>query len=211
MADFNVDLQAPAATPAAGSSLLFPHLTTGKRWASKDDTGRVLTMPSLFNANNADVGAPSVDTYLAGSSIAIPSHLMQALTVFRWKLAMSKSAAGVAAPTWNIRVGAAGAVGDASRILFTSPSLQTAVVDNGEVEIHAIVRNAGAAAVMAAFLKMTHLNPATGLASVALVELQVTSAAFDATVANLIVGLSVNPGALGVWTHQLVLAEAFGI
>lgn len=210
MSEILTDLQGAPATPAAGSLFLFGHTST-KRGASKDDTGRILTFPPLFNANNADVVANAADTYLAGSAIAVPSHLLQALTVLHWRLAMSKTAAGVAAPTWNVRVGINGTVADASRLLFTSPVAQTAVVDNGLVDVYAIVRNAGAAAVMAGYLKMEHILAATGLAAAAQVLLQVTSAAFDATVANLIVGLSVNPGAAGVWTHQVVLAEAAGI
>lgn len=210
MADALLELQAPPATPAAGQSILFPHLTNGKRWASKDDAGRVLTMPHLYNANPADVLANAADTYLGGSQIAIPT-LIQAITVFRWRLAMAKTAAGVAAPTWNVRVGILGTVADASRLLFTSPLLQTAVVDNGVVDIMAIFRNAGAACVPSGTLQMEHLLAATGLATAAQVLLQVTGAAFDATVASLIVGLSVNPGAAGAWTHQIILAEALGI
>jgi hypothetical protein len=54
---------------------------------------------------------------------------------------------------------------------------------------------------------MSHLNTTTGFASVAYVPLQVTSSGFDTTVANSIVGICVNPGSLGVWTHQVVAAE----
>lgn len=210
MADLLFDLQGPPAAPSAASLGLFPH-SSSKRWASKDDTGKVLTLPGLTNGNTADVVANAADTYLTGSSIAVPSHLLQALTIFKWKLVLTKSAAGIVAPTWNVRVGTLGTVADASRLLFTSPSAQTAVADTGFVDIIAIVRNAGAAAVMAGGLTLQHALAATGLASVAVIALQVTSAAFDATVAGLIVGLSTNPGAAGVWTHQVVEAEALGM
>lgn len=208
MAELLLDVQGKPAAPAAGQLFAFPH-TSSKRWASEDDTGRVLTFPHIYDVNVADVVANAADTYLIG--LPVPSHLLQAKALFRWRLMMSKTGAGVAAPTWNIRVGAAGTVADTSRVLFTSPLAQTAVIDNGVVEITAILRNIGAAAVLAAYLEMRHLLAATGLAAGPRVDLQVTSAGFDSTVANLIVGLSVNPGAAGVWTHQLISAEVLGL
>lgn len=210
MADLLFDLQGPPAAPSAAALGLFPH-SSSSRWASKDTTGKVLTMPGLTNGNVADVVANAADTYLAGSNIAIPSHLLQALTIFKWKLICTKSAAGVAAPTWNIRVGTLGTVADASVALFTSPSLQTAVADTAFIDIIGIVRNSGAAAIMAAGLTLQHALAATGFASVAVLALQVTSAGFNATTAGLIVGLSVNPGAAGVWTHQVVETEVLGL
>jgi hypothetical protein len=68
-------------------------------------------------------------------------------------------------------------------------------------------RNVGAAAVLAGALTMLHNLPTTGLSTIQAPVLQVTSAGFDSTVASLIVGVSCNPGAAGVWTHQVVTAE----
>lgn len=209
MAEHLVDVQGPPTTPAAGKSFLFPH-TSSKRWASKDDAGRVLTMPPITNHNMADVVASAADTYLTGSRLDVPSHLLQAGTIFLWRFFMTKTAAGVAAPTWNVRVGILGTVADASRLLFTGP-VQTAAVDTGEVVIRAILRSIGAAGVLAGGLVLSHNLATTGFANIEDPHLQVTSAGFDTTVANLIVGVSVNPGAAGVWTHQLVMAEMLGI
>jgi len=175
--------------------------------ASKDDVGKVLLLPGLKNFNIADVVASAADTYLTGSSLNIPSHLLQAGAMPRWKLVMTKTAAGTAAPIWRIRIGTLGTTGDAAILTFTQVALQTAVVDTGFVEIIANLRNIGVAGVLAGALRMNHVLAATGFSTLTTNVLQVTSAGFDTTVANLIVGVSVNPGASGVWTHQVVQAE----
>ncbi|MGH7262032.1 MAG: hypothetical protein ACREI9_15415, partial [Nitrospiraceae bacterium] len=83
--------------------------------------------------------------------------------------------------------------------------------------IDAVVHSIGATGVIAGSLVLVHNTPGTdlaaaaGLANTSTPTIQVTSAGFDMTVANLIVGVSVNPGASGVWTHQLVLAQMEGI
>ena len=159
------------------------------------------------NWNTADVVANAADTYLTGSGIAVPQHLLQAGATFRWRFAMTKTGAGVAAPTWNVRVGTLGTTGDASRILFTSGALQTAAIDTGVVEISAVLRNIGAAGVLAAALTLAHNGNTVGFATIPVVVLQVTSAGFDTTPASLIVGVSCNPGAAGAWTHQVIAAE----
>lgn len=207
MAEILLDVQGAPATPAAGQVFAFPHTST-KRWASKDENGRVLTMPHLFDCNVADVVANAVDTYLIG--IAVPTHLLQAKVFMKWRLFMTKTAAGVATPLWNIRVGTLGTVADASRCLFTGP-VQTAVIDTGFVELTAILRNIGAAGVISGGLNLSHNLAATGFANIGSPTLQTVGAGFDTTVAALIVGLSVNPGAAGVWTHQVVSLEMQGI
>lgn len=200
-----------APSAVAGQGMLYP-ATDSLQWTSKDANSKCLTLGGLIvNANTADVVASAADTYLTGSNITIPAHLLQAKTRFRWSFAMTKTAAGTAAPVWVVRLGTAGTTADAARLTFTSPSAQTAATDTGGVEINAILRNTGAAGVLTGILTMWHANATTGLASVSTVCVQVTSAAFDTTTAGLIAGVSVNPGASGVWTHQLVMAEAHNL
>lgn len=203
-------LETPAATPAAGFSLLFPH-TSSKRWASKDSDGRVLTLGGIQNQNTADVVANAADTYLTGSALTIPSHLLQVGTRFRWRLAMTKTAAGTAAPVWVVRIGVNGTTADAAILTFTQVALQTAAVDTGVVSIDAVLRNVGAAGILAGCLEMNHVLAATGLSTLTMNVMQVVSAGFDTTAAGLIVGVSVNPGASGVWTHTLVAGEVYGL
>ena len=209
MAEFLLDVQAPSATPAAGTSLLFPH-SSNKLWASKDDAGRVTILGGFGNTSLSNVVASAADTYLAGSPLAVPSHGLQIGTRLRWRIWMTKTAAGVATPVWNIRVGTVGSVADAARLTFTGPA-QTAAIDAGYVTIDAVVRSIGAAGVIAGVLILNHNLAATGFANLASPVMQVVSAGFDMTVANLIIGVSVNPGAAGVWTHQGVSSEMHGI
>jgi hypothetical protein len=124
---------------------------------------------------------------------------------------MTKSAAGTAAPVWVVRVGTAGTTADTARLTFTQIALQTAVVDTGMVDIIAVLRNVGAAGVLAGGLKMAHVLAATGFSTLDHNVLSVVSAGFDTTVANLIIGVSVNPGASGVWTHTVVTSEMLNV
>jgi hypothetical protein len=212
MADILFDTQTVPTTPGAGKAVAFIE-SVNKRLTVKDDSGRTNTlMGNIRNWSTADVVANAADTYLTGSGLAIPSGLAsQAGMILRWTLAMTKTAAGTAAPVWNLRVGTAGTTADTARCVFTSPSAQTAATDTGMVDIVAILRNVGASGVIAGVLTLSHANATTGLASLGTVCLQVTSAGFDTTVAGLVYGISVNPGASAVWTHQVVSAECMNI
>ncbi len=195
---------APAAV--AGSVIAYPDSGT-KRLTTLDDTGRKLSLDGVIrNWNTADVVANAADTYLAGSGLVVPQHLLQAGATFKWRFSVTKTAAGVATPIWTVRVGTLGTIVDAARLTFTGPA-QTAVIDVGFVEITAVLRNTGAAGVLAGILMLTHNLAASGLANAQCLALQTTSAGFDTTAAGLIVGVSVNPGASGVWTHQVVISE----
>lgn len=161
---------------------------------------------SPANANTADVTANAADTYLAGSSLAISGRI-QAGSFFKWRFRATKTAAGVVAPTFNIRLGTAGAVGDTSRVLFTSTAAQTAVTDTAMFELDAIFRAVGATAVLSGVIRMDHTS-ADGAGMGTFRYLLTTSAAFDVTPAGTIIGVSCNPGTAGVWTFQNISIEA---
>lgn len=211
MAAIVLDNEATPGIPAAGKIILFGE-AGGKRVTYKEDSGRTYTLGgAIRNWNTADVVANAADTYLTGSGLVIPAGLtLQVGTTFRWRMFMTKTAAGVAAPIWVVRVGTAGTVADAAILTFTGPA-QTAVIDTGTVEITAVLRNVGAAGILAGGLLLSHNLAATGFANIAQPTLQVTSAGFVTTTANLIVGVSINPGAAGVWTHQVVQSEMLNI
>jgi hypothetical protein len=206
MGDLFLSTQGTPTTPGAGNSILYPD-SSSKRYTSKDENGRCLSLDGVIrNWNTADVVANAADTYLTGSNLAVPQHLLQAGATFKWRFAATKTAAGVATPIWNVRVGTLGTVVDTARLTFTGPA-QTAVIDAGYIEITAVLRNTGAAGVLAGVLSLSHNLSVTGFSTAQCPTLQVTSSGFDTTVANLIVGVSCNPGAAGVWTHQLIIAE----
>ena len=209
MPDLLVDNLVIPAAPRTGAASLFAEPTT-RRLTWKDDTGRTYTL-GIFNNNTADVTANAADTYLTGSALAVPpACTLLAGTSFRWKFGMTKTAASTATPVWTVRVGTAGTTSDAAVLTFTGPA-QTAVTDNGYVEIAATLRNTGAAGIMAGILTLTHNLDATGFANIGTPTLQTTSSGFVTTTAGLIIGVSVNPGAAGVWTHQVVQGEMLNI
>jgi hypothetical protein len=211
MADIILDTQVPPSTPGANTGVVFVD-SVSKQGVIKNDTGRAFSLPGeIRNWNTADVTANAVDTYITGSNLSIPAHLMQVGTTFRWKFVLTKTAAGVAAPIWVVRVGTAGSAADTARLTFTQVAAQTAAVDAGVYEIDAVLRNVGAAGVLAGGLRMNHVLATTGLSTLGANVQQVTSAGFDTTVASTIVGVSVNPGALGVFTIQVVSAQALNL
>jgi len=212
LADIILDTQAVPSIPGAGKTALYVHSGV-KKAGTRDDSGRTDTIGgAIRNWNTADIVANAADTYLTGSGLAVPTGLaLQVGTCFRWRFYMTKTAAGAAAPIWVVRVGTLGTVADAARLTFTQVALQTAAADTGAVSIEAVLRNVGAAGVLAGGLEMEHVLAATGFSTLTQNTMQVTSAGFDTTVAGLIIGVSVNPGALGVWTHQVVQAEMLNI
>lgn len=209
MADLLFDEQSAPSTPSSATNELFPH-TSSKQWAEKNSNGVVRTLHGLHNSNTADVVANAADTYLTGSSIAIPSHLLQVGTKFTWVMAVTKTNAGTATPIWSIRVGTAGSVADTAQLTLTGPA-QTAVPDTAYITVEVTVRSIGAAGVISGVLTLTHNLDATGFANIGSPTLAATSAGFNTTTAGLIIGLSVNPGASGVWTHTIVDADAWNI
>jgi hypothetical protein len=206
MAEILLDAQGVGTTPATSKLLVYPDSST-KQLTALNDTGRKFSLDGVIrNWNTVDVVANAADTYLAGSNLIVPQHLLQAGATLKWRLIMTKTAAGVATPVWTVRVGTTGTVADAARLTFTGGA-QTAAIDTGFVEFSAVLRNIGAAGVLAGGMNLVHNLATTGFATIASEVLQATSAGFDTTVAGLIIGISVNPGSAGVWTHQLVVAE----
>ena len=108
------------------------------------------------------------------------------------------------APIFNIRFGTNGTTADTARHTFTCVS-QTAATDTGHFEIRVVVRSRSTTSTSHGMLRFEHFKTTTGLANKAQVQLiENTSGTYDNTSANLIVGLSVNPGASGVWTFQQI-------
>ena len=165
---------------------------------------------SLVNANTGDVTASAADTYLTGSNLTIGGKI-KAGSILRWRFAATKTAAGIATPVWSVRFGTNGSTADTARLTFTS-SVQTGAVDTAQFEITAIVKNVDASGVVAGSFIMHHHLATTGFGNVARPQIyNVTSAAFDNSGGTLQVGVSVNPGASGVWTFQLVTAEVLNL
>jgi hypothetical protein len=178
----------------------------GSGWVVFDSLGRPKVQATPAQSGNASVAAQAgfaADTYVSGSNLALGTGRLQAGSYFQWNLALSKTAAGVATPTFILRFGTAGAVADTARVTFTG-SAQSAVADVGFLVIQAAVRTYSSSGVLQGDLSLFHQLAATGFATTNSIAgnyfLSTTSGAFDITVPNSFIGLSINGGASAAWT-----------
>jgi hypothetical protein len=184
----------------------------GKSWIVYDVNG----LPKLANAERpsgistiAAIASHSADTYYLGYPVA---GRLVAGCFFRWSWRSTKGAAGTAAPTYIIRFGTAGTTGDTARLTLTGTA-QTAAADSAKFLVEVGFRVIGASAVIQGSVWIDHFLAITGFTTTvnhhAMVE--GTSASFDSSPANSIIGLSVNPGASGAWVSNLVTLDAVNI
>lgn len=197
------------ATPAAGVVAAFSD-STGKKLSFKDENGYVRSIGHTNFSIASQSPAATTLTYLTGSALAIPSNKVQAGTCFRWRMSVTKTGAGTAASTYDIRVGTAGTTADSARCTFTKPA-GTAAADAGTIQINATIRSIGAAGVMVGNFWMGHNLSATGHMTIPNASVTAVSAGFDTTVANLIFGITVTSGASDALTFEMVQAEAWNI
>lgn len=200
MADILLDEQSKPTNPASGQMVLYPD-SGSSVFTQVNDAG--LVQGDSMIASIAQQASFSADTYITRSGLQLPSSSMQAGMVFEWRLLMTKGA-GVAAPVFTIRVGAAQSVADTGRLVITLGA-QTAVADTGIIKVLATVRSVGAAGVLQGSVWLQHNLAATGFATTpaGLSIVQGTSAGFDnSALGGQYVGLSINPGAAGAWVCE---------
>ena len=89
---------------------------------------------------------------------------------------------------------------------FTKP-VGTAAIDEGLVEVTALVRLGGASGVLVGQFTLVHNLAATGHATIPIVVVNDVSAGFDMTPEDLILGLALTPGASDDLTIEMVEAE----
>jgi len=163
-------------------------------------------------ATTAQIASHSADTYYLGMPVTNSGLTrLQAGCSFTWAFGVVKGG-GTAAPTFNVRFGTAGTTADTSRCLLTAAA-QTAVADSGYIIIDAVFRAVGASAIIQGRMSLVHQLATTGLnvTTTGMQLVQTTGGTFDSTVANSIIGLSVNPGASGAWVVESVLLDAVGL
>lgn len=146
------------------------------------------------------------DTYLSDTNVSLAN--VKAGTIIRFRFVITKTGAGTAAPAWNVRIGTAGTTSDTSRLSFTGTA-QTAVIDTAFVDIEVVFRSVGSgtSAVVAGGYRLTHNLATTGFANIACNAASAVSGGFDSTVANLLIGVSVNSGASSAWTFVIKNVE----
>lgn len=165
----------------------------------------VAASPAVATNINRSTAAQSgfaADTYITGSSV--PLGIPVVGTTYRCQFDVTKTAAGTATPIVIVRIGTAGTTADTARLTFTFGA-GTVAADTAVVEIRATFRSVGAgtSAILQGQARADTNLTTTGWSN-AVKALQVTSAGFDSTVANSIIGLSYNGGASASHTIQLV-------
>lgn len=178
--------------------------SNGTTWNSSAPSNR-----AVYNQSVTTPGAGfAADTYVVGSSVAIPATGLQAGTRYHMFFEVSKTAAGVATPILNIRFGTNGSTADTARCTLTFTA-QTAATDTGTFEVWVTFRTVGSgtAAVMQCVSQRLHGASVTGFGNLVSETQKATSGGFDSTVASSIVGVSANGGASAAWTISLVQAE----
>jgi hypothetical protein len=166
---------------------------------------------TVTNQSVANQTGFAADTYLTGSNVTIPTGLPRVGTAYLLKFDMTKTAAGVAAPTLTIRTGTAGTTADTARCTLTL-SAGTANADTSTWDVVAYFRTVGSgtSAVLVAMAGVVGRNvTATGISS-DLHGATATAAGFDSTTTNLIIGASFNGGTSFSGTNVLVRAQLIG-
>lgn len=211
MAELILAETASVSTPAAGKVSVYPDTSPTPNLRMRDDTGLDVSLNNVTNQSVASQApAAATRTYITGSALRVPVNKLQVGTSLEWVFNMTKTAAGVAASTFDICVGTNGTTADTARVSFTKPA-GTAVVDQGTVVIRAVVRSIGASGVMVGNFSMTHNLAATGHAVIPCVNVVTISGGFDMTVANLIIGVCITSGAADAITIQMVQSFAWNL
>lgn len=208
MADILLDEQSTPVTPSSGQGVFYVDNQASAPFMV-DDAG--LVRGALRRASIAQQTGFAADTYLTDSGLIIPSKSFQVGMFWEWKIVITKTAAGVATPIWQVRIGSVQSVADASRLSITT-SAQTAAADVALVQIIVSCRSVAVGGIIQGMVHIQHNLAATGFASTPagfnLVE--GTSAGFDNTaLGGQFIGLSVNGGAAAAWTINQVVGRLY--
>ena len=195
-------------------------LLAGERIGYREATGYTLIGANGIDKSNtaplpsgastvAQIASHSADTYYLGFPV---TGRLQAGSQFTWSIKGLSKTAGTAAPVFTVRCGTAGTTADTARAAITLGA-QTAVPDQGAFELTAVFRAVGAAAIIRADVDLQHNLLITGFAATPAGQAfgGNTGASFDSTVANSIIGLSVNPGAAGAWVVESCVLDAVNL
>lgn len=213
MADTKISAATNNATVASTDEFATNKAGVSSRTPASAIATFVRGVSAVYNASTASQGAGfSADTYLTGSSIAIPSGVLKAGTIYRCYFSLTKTAAGTATPIINIRFGTNGTTADTSRGTLTYTA-GTAAADDALIMVLATFRSVGSgtSAVLQTSGTLTHRLDITGFVGIGCETEVATSGGFDSTVANSIIGLSVNGGTSASWTVTLVQAELINL
>jgi hypothetical protein len=162
---------------------------------------------SIFNNSTAPQVIPAATaTYLTGSNISTAN--IKAGSIVNWDIAVLKTAAGVAPPIFTVRFGTAGTTADSTLLTFTG-SAQTAIADGGLFSIKCVFRTVGSGttAVLAGYYTLMHNAQIVGLSTLPVNFAFQSSAGFNSTLSNAVLGVTVDSGAAAAWTVNQVIVK----
>lgn len=200
MADILMDTQSAPTTPASGKGIIWLDTTTKKQVLTDDSGNHLGILSRNFSTSSQGAGFAS-DTYITNSGLLIPSFGMQAGQTYRWYITWSKTAAGVATPILQVRIGSAQTTADTSRSTMTGQAA-TAAVSGGIMIAECFVRSVSASGQLVCAFGFASgiLGPGGGIDNV--------PSTFDnSALSGLYVGLSLNAGTSAAWTLTSVRAE----
>ena len=165
--------------------------------------GTTRNIPIFNNSIPTQVIPAATVTYLTGSNISTAN--IKAGSVVNWDIAVLKTAAGVVAPIFTVTFGTTGTIADSTLLTFTG-SAQTAVADGGLFSIKCIFKTVGSGttAVLAGYYTLMHNAQIVGLSTLPVNFSFQTSPGFNSTLANAVLGVTVNSGAAAAWTVNQV-------
>lgn len=206
MADTKISALTAVTTPAGTDELAVNEAGTSKKLT----LAQVNTFCDPISMSSTSETGFAADTYVTGSALTVDPARLQAATFWRFLCEVEKTAAGIAAPVFSLRMGTAGSTADTAILTFTGGA-QTAVIDRGRLEILAGFTSVGSgtSAVVAGVLILQHTNSSTGLTTSGAAfpaPIKVTSSGFNSTTVTKI-GLSINAGASAAWTLACVQTE----
>jgi hypothetical protein len=183
--------------------------------AMSNGTTVLYAKPVGFNASTAAVtGGFAVNTYMTGSSIALPASGVRAKATYHCTFDMVKTAFGTATPIITVVIGTAQSTADTVRYTFTFGA-GTGAIDTAIFEVWIQFRSVGSgtSAVLAGYANCDHHLAATGMTTTGAsgrgIILPGASAGFDSTTAGTFIGLCFNGGASFVGTNTVVEAQAY--
>lgn len=204
MADTKISALTAVTTPDGASEFAVNEAGTSKKISLSQVS---IYSDPLTSTATATQNPFAADAYVSSSSILIPQARMGAGVAYYCRMMLTKTAAGIATPTYTLRYGTAGTAGDAARCSFTQTSAQTAAADTAWIELLGTFRVFSSVAVIVATIRVTHDLASTGFVARAGYVQNVVSGTFDATVANSKIGMSINGGASASWTLQQCIAQ----
>lgn len=170
-------------------------------------------LANRFWSNSATTGqtpAATTRTYVTGSAIGpFTAGQLVVGTILRWAFDMTKTGAGSATSTFDIAFGTAGTTADTAYVSFTKPA-GTGVIDQGWVEISAVVKTAGASGVVLGNFRLGHNLAATGHAVIPYVSVVTTSGTVNLATPTF-VGVCITTGAADAITINQVESEAINL